>query len=89
MATHTHTREVMARLARIEGHVGAIKRMVEANRPCPEVLVQISAVRAALDKVAKVLLADHMEHCVLESLQDGDAEKHLQALREALERFIA
>jgi len=50
--------------------------------------MQIAAVRSALDKAAKVLLADHMEHCVLDSLEDGDAQKHLAELREALERFI-
>jgi len=88
VSEHKQTRQIVSRLARIEGHVGAVKRMVEEDRPCPEVLVQIAAVRSALDKVAKLLLADHMEHCVLDSLQDGDAEKHLAELREALERFI-
>jgi len=88
MSEHKQTRQVVSRLARIEGHVGAVKRMVEEGRPCPEVLLQIAAVRAALDKAAKLLLADHMEHCVIDSLRDGDAEKHLAELREALERFI-
>jgi CsoR family transcriptional regulator, copper-sensing transcriptional repressor len=86
---HTQTKAVMSRLARIEGHVAAIRRMVEEGRPCAEVLVQMSAVRAALDKAAKVLLADHMEHCVMDSLHGGDAEQALKELREALERFIA
>jgi DNA-binding FrmR family transcriptional regulator len=86
---HAHTKEVVDRLARIEGHVGAIKRMVEAERPCAEVLVQIHAVRAALDGAAKVLLADHLEHCILGSLEGGDTEALLKDLHEALQRFIA
>ena len=89
MSGHTRTRQVVSRLARIEGHVAAVKRMVEEERPCADVLVQIAAVRSALDKAAKLLLTDHMEHCVLDSLQDGNAQEHLVELREALERFIS
>jgi CsoR family transcriptional regulator, copper-sensing transcriptional repressor len=85
---HTQTKSVLSRLARIKGHVAAVERMVEDGRPCADVLVQISAVRAALDKTAKVLLADHMEHCILDSLHGGNAEERLKELREALQRFI-
>ena len=89
MSEHQQTKSVVARLARVEGHVGAVKRMVEEGRSCTDVLVQIAAVRSALDKAAKLLLTDHMEHCIVDSLQDGNAEKHLVELREALERFIS
>lgn len=84
---HQHTKAVKARLARIRGHVAAIERMVEEERPCSEILIQMSAARAALDRAAKVLLADHMEHCIMDSLHSGHAEKHLKGLREALARF--
>jgi CsoR family transcriptional regulator, copper-sensing transcriptional repressor len=53
------------------------------------VLVQIAAVRAALDRAAKLLLADHMEHCVPDSSRGGDPKKLLAELRKALERFIS
>jgi DNA-binding FrmR family transcriptional regulator len=89
MAEHKHTRQVATRLARAEGHVRAVKRMVEEGRPCADVLVQIAAVRAALDRAAKVLLADHMEHCVLDSSRGGDPRKLLAELQKALARFIA
>ena len=88
MAEHQQTRRVAARLARIAGHVQATKRMVEQHRPCADVLVQIAAVRSALDRAAKLLLADHMEHCVLDSSRGGDTRKLLAELRKALERFI-
>ncbi len=89
MAEHKQTRQVVSRLARIEGHVRAVKRMVERGQSCPDVLVQIAAVRSALDRAAKVLLADHMEHCVLDSSRGGNPKKLLAELRAALERFIA
>jgi DNA-binding FrmR family transcriptional regulator len=85
---HTKTKKIVNRLAYIEGHIGGVKRMVQEGRPCPDVLIQILAVRAALAKVAKLLLTDHLEHCVLDSVADGDVEAHLLELREALERFI-
>jgi len=88
MSEHKQTRNVLSRLARIEGHVRAIRRMVEQDQPCSDVLVQMAAVRSALDRAAKLLLADHMEHCVLDSSRGGNPRKLLAELRKALERFI-
>jgi CsoR family transcriptional regulator, copper-sensing transcriptional repressor len=63
---YTATKEqLLTRLRRIEGQVGGIERMVEDDRYCIEVLTQISAVQAALDKVALGLLDDHAHHCVV------------------------
>jgi DNA-binding FrmR family transcriptional regulator len=86
---HKHTQQITARLARIEGHVRAVKRMVEEGNSCSDVLVQIAAVRSALDRAAKLLLADHMEHCVLDSSRGGDPKRLLAELHKALERFIS
>jgi CsoR family transcriptional regulator, copper-sensing transcriptional repressor len=88
MGEHKQTRQVAARLARAAGHVQAIKRMVEQGQPCADVLVQIAAVRSALDRAAKVLLADHMEHCVLDSSRGGNPKRLLADLHKALEQFI-
>lgn len=88
MGEHKQTRRVVSRMARIEGHVRAVKRMVEEGRPCADVLVQMAAVRSAMDRAAKVLLADHMEHCVLGSSRGGDPKKLLAELNKAVERFI-
>jgi DNA-binding FrmR family transcriptional regulator len=72
MATTTETRgytatkgQLLKRLRRIEGQVGGIERMVEDDRYCIDVLTQISAVQAALDKVALGLLDDHAHLCVV------------------------
>ena len=80
MATTTETRgytatkdQLLKRLRRIEGQVGGIERMVEADRYCIDVLTQISAVQAALDKVALGLMDEHAHHCVVGG---PDAKQH-------------
>ena len=67
--------ELLARLARVEGQVRGIERMVEQDRYCIDILTQISAIQAALDKVALGLLDDHAQHCVLGAAEDDKGEK--------------
>ncbi len=86
---HKQTKNILHRLARIEGHVRAVKSMVEEGRDCADVLVQIAAVRSAIDKVGRILLEDHIESCLLSSLENGDADEQLADLRIALDRFIS
>lgn len=62
--THTQTKAVVNRLARAIGHLESVKRMVEDGRDCSEVLVQLAAVRSALNNTAKIILKDHIEHCI-------------------------
>ncbi len=84
---HTQTDQVLDRLARIEGHVGGIRKMVESGRPCPDVLTQLAAVKAAINAVSRVVLEDHMEHC----FQDHSAESihtSIDELKKALASFI-
>src|SRR5919198_75148 len=71
---HRHRTAVARRLARAEGHLAAVRRMVDEGRDCPEVLLQLAAVRAALDATAKVVLADHMESCVRGAVLNGNAD---------------
>ena len=86
---HQHTPQVVRRLARIEGHVAAVKRMVEQQRPCAEVLLQLAAVRKALNAAAGLLLTDHMEHCLAQPHKPAALEAELAELRTALAKFIA
>ena len=81
--THTQTKAVLNRLARAIGHLESVKRMVEDGRDCTEVLIQLAAVRSALSGTARVILKDHLEHCVGE----GD-NADLQALNEAIDKFM-
>ena len=88
VSVHKKRKDVLNRLSRIEGHVRAIKRMVEEDRSCPDLLHQVAAVNASLDKVGKILLEDHLETCLIESVKAGDHEKHLSELKEALSKFF-
>ena len=80
---HTQTKAVINRLSRAIGHLESVKRMVEDGRDCTEVLVQLAAVRSALSSTARVILKDHLEHCV-----SGGDSADLQALNEAIDKFM-
>ena len=83
---HTQTKAVLNRLSRAIGHLESVKRMVEDGRDCTEVLVQIAAVRSALSSTAKVILKDHLEHCISEAGSDG--HEQFDALNEAIDKFM-
>ena len=83
---HTQTRAVINRLSRAIGHLESVRRMVEDGRDCAEVLVQLAAVRAALNNTAKIIIKDHIEHC-LSHAESGDDEALMQ-LNEAIDKFI-
>lgn len=87
--THTHqnTKAVLNRLSRAIGHLESIKRMVEDGRDCSEVLIQLSAVKSAINNTGKVILQDHIEHCIVDAVKSGDI-KELDALNKAIEQFI-
>ena len=84
---HTQTKAVLNRMARLIGHLQSVRRMVEDGRDCSEVLLQISAVDAALKNVGKIILKDHMEHCIVDAVQENDREA-LARLGQAIDRFV-
>ncbi len=85
---HEHHQQVLNRLARIEGHVRAIKRVVEEDTPCPDILTQIAAVRAALNSVGRVILEDHIQSCMVEAVEKDDYKHALRDLKNSLDKFI-
>lgn len=91
MAEHRHSpehkRQTANRLARAIGHLESVKRMVEDDRDCAEILIQLSAVRAALTNAGKEIINEHMEHCIQHALEDGDT-KMLDDFRTALNMFL-
>ena len=89
MHTHTHqnTKAVLNRLSRAIGHMESVKRMVEEGRDCSEVLVQLSAVKAAINNTAKVILKDHIEHCLVDAVECGEHEA-IEELTGAIDRFM-
>ncbi|MFQ6098649.1 MAG: metal-sensitive transcriptional regulator [Armatimonadota bacterium] len=78
--------DVLTRLARIEGHTRGIRRMIEDERPCEDVLLQIGAVQAAWRKVSEIILEDHLEHCIAEAVEEGRSDAALRDLKMALSR---
>jgi DNA-binding FrmR family transcriptional regulator len=78
---------LLKRLARIEGQVRGVSRMVEEERYCIDVLTQIGAIEAALDKVALGLIDDHTRHCVLDA-EGAERTEKVDELVAALGRFV-
>ena len=94
-ASHGYIKEgdkekILARLRRIEGQVRGLQRMVDEEAYCVDVLTQIASVVSALEKVGTILLKDHVEHCVRESIEKGGAEadEKIEELTAAVERFL-
>jgi len=85
---HKKTPLVINRLSRIEGHVRAIKRMLKEGRPCSDVLIQLAAVKAAVQKAAQVVLEDHIESCLDEAAIKGTSNEEWRKLKEALDKYI-
>lgn len=84
---HKHTQEVINRLSRAIGHLEGVKKMVEEGRDCSEVLIQISAVKSAVNNIGKIILDDHIKHCIAHAVADGD-EKALEDLSKAIDKFV-
>ena len=82
-----HKREVSNRLARAIGHLQKVKQMVEDDEDCSDVLIQLAAVKSAINNTGKVILKEHMEHCIVHAVEDGDTEM-IDELNAAIDKFI-
>ena len=84
---HENQKAVINRLARALGHLEKVKKMVEEGRDCSEVLLQLAAVRSALDNTGKVILQDHLRHCMVDAVAAGDQDA-IDDLCEAIDKFM-
>ena len=75
------------RLRKIVGQVQAIDRMIDADVPCEDILSQINAAKSALHRAGQVVLEGHLQHCVRDGIQHGDAEQTIRNFAKAVERF--
>ena len=82
-----HRREVSNRLARAIGHLQKVKQMVDDDEDCSDVLVQLAAVKSAINNTGKVILKDHIEHCIVHAVENGDDEM-IAELNDAIDKFI-
>jgi DNA-binding FrmR family transcriptional regulator len=62
--------------------------MVTESRPCPEVLIQVAAVRGAIDRVARLILDEHLSECITRAAKEGNIESEIEELKSALDRFL-
>lgn len=89
---HVHSEEslrrIVNRLSRIEGHIRGIKMMVQESRSCPDVLIQLAAVRGALDRVSRMILDEHLTECIARAAKEGNIEEEIDELKAALDRFL-
>lgn len=85
--SHQHTKEVSNRLAKAIGHLQKVKSMVENNEDCSDVLIQLAAVKSAINNTGKLILKDHMEHCIVHAVEDHD-DSMIEELNDAIDKFI-
>lgn len=88
---HVHSAEekkaIVNRLSRAAGHLEAVKRMVENDVDCSEVLIQLAAVRSAINNTGKVVLKNHINHCIVEAIEEEDHQA-IHQLSEAIDKFM-
>ncbi|MCI5503921.1 MAG: metal-sensing transcriptional repressor [Anaerobutyricum sp.] len=75
------------RLNRIKGQINAIDRMVDQDVPCEDILIQVNAAKSAMHKVGQIILEGHLNHCVKDGIEHGDAEKTIADFARAVEYF--
>ena len=85
--SHEHTKEVSNRLARAIGHLQKVKQMVENGDDCSDVLIQLAAVKSALNNTGKVILKDHLDHCIVHAVEEGDTSM-LDEFNDAIDKFV-
>lgn len=84
---HTSTKAVLNRLSRAIGHLESVRQMVEDGRDCSEVLIQLAAVKSAINNTAKVIMKDHIDHCIVDAVERGDRQA-IEDLERAIDQFI-
>ena len=89
--SHTHdpqqTRAIINRLKRSIGHLDKVRRMVEDGEDCADVLIQLSAVKSEINNTGKLILKQHMEHCIVEAVREND-QTSIDKMNEAIDRFM-
>lgn len=75
------------RLRKISGQIAAIDRMVDEDVPCEDILVQINAVKSAIHKVGQIIMEGHIQHCVRDGIEHGDADKTIAEFTKVIEQF--
>ncbi|WP_405054782.1 metal-sensing transcriptional repressor [cyanobacterium endosymbiont of Epithemia clementina EcSB] len=81
-------KKIYNRLSCIEGHTRGVKTMLTENFPCPEILVQLAAVRETIERVSRLILDKHLSECLARAAQEGDINKEIEELKAAIDKFL-
>ena len=84
---HEHTKAVLSRMSRAIGHMNAVKKMIEDGRDCSDVLIQLSAIKSEITGVNKVILKDHIDHCIVDAVKEND-EDAIENLKGAIDKLL-
>lgn len=90
---HSHTHDpkkikaIINRISKSIGHLESVKKMLENQRDCADVLIQLAAVRAEINSTGKILLKEHMEHCIVEAVQENDQDA-IERMNKAIDMFM-
>ena len=85
--THKRTKAVLNRMSRAIGHMNAVKKMLEDGRDCSDVLIQLSAIKSEITGVSKVILKDHIDHCIVDAVKEND-EDAIENLKGAIDKLL-
>lgn len=85
--THEHTQQMVNRLSRAIGHMEAVKKMVQEDRDCSDVLIQLAAVKSAVNNIGKEILKHHIQHCIVHAVEHDDKQA-IKDLEEDIDKFM-
>lgn len=80
--------DVIKRMNRIIGQLNGVKKMIEQDRDCPDVLLQITSIRSALGKLGLMITEDHMEHCIADSFEKGKGQQSIVSMSKAIKQML-
>ncbi|MBI5000510.1 MAG: metal-sensing transcriptional repressor [Euryarchaeota archaeon] len=84
---HHDVTSLNRRIRKVEGQLRGIRGMLERNSPCDEIIIQLNSAKSALQKISQIVLEDHLDHCVVDALQDGNREPQVDSLKRALKQY--
>ncbi|MEY8762222.1 MULTISPECIES: metal-sensitive transcriptional regulator [Clostridium] len=84
---HHDVNKLCKRINRVQGQLKGICKMLEDDKPCDEIIIQLNSAKAALQKISQIILEDHLEYCVLDALRKGDREPQIESLKRALNQY--
>ncbi len=82
-----HLKAISNRISRTIGHLQAVKRMVEADKDCSEILIQLAAIKAEVNNTAKAILKEHLTHCIIHAVLEEDSQS-IEYLKKAIDMFV-